>query len=169
MDKQHRQKGEEKAFLRKFMHAEARFPQSMTDGCLDLLSGLLTMNPEFRVSAETAKDHPFFGETPEPTWHHDYWTIEAFERERQEEELRKKGELELTPRRAFEKAQREERERQRIRHAKRQAQQDAHRKEELERRKAHNIGMFLHLNDTFHKTCTFFTEFKIRSCYNIFL
>jgi serine/threonine protein kinase len=70
---------EERLFLRKFFVSGsgkgAHTKYHLSEACLELLGGLLTLCPAKRFTAEDALKHSFFSEKPTPEWHAWHWAL----------------------------------------------------------------------------------------------
>lgn len=75
--------GEERHHIRNFFHTSegkgATQKYSLTEGCFDLLGGLLTLCPARRSTAAEALKHPFFNEKPMAEWHAWHWALASSE------------------------------------------------------------------------------------------
>lgn len=71
--------GEERDFIRKFFLSgegkAATQKYSLTEGCFDLMGGLLTLDPARRMTAADALKHSFFDQKPMPEWHAWHWAL----------------------------------------------------------------------------------------------
>jgi len=103
--------GDERHFIRNFFQNEGKGASqkySLTEGCFDLMGGLLTVCPARRSTAADALNHPFFNEKPVAEWHAWHWALANQDIARGDDMRRQEGDKADDARRMLRELQKKE-------------------------------------------------------------